>query len=146
MNQCIIPTPHPDLWVDLLRDYVTSTVWALASHDLRVQRSWLDPSDPRDATIVFTRTTGAAISADAHALVWDEETGWRRGRFEAGQPGIRTRLINGTYLGGGMIPTPQEVARRVIAGVAAPARTHRSYLNSRDGINDALRTQAEAVA
>jgi hypothetical protein len=141
VDRSIIPTPHPDPWVDLLRDYATSTVWALASHNLLIWRSCLDPVCPRDVTIVFSRPSATAISPGLRALVWDEETGWRQGRFEAGQPGVRTRLTGVTYLGGGVLPTPEQVARRVIAKAAAPARAHRSSADIRDGIDDALRRQ-----
>ena len=38
------------------------------------------------------------------ALVWDEESGWRLGRFLSGEAGRRTELTGVRYLGGGLVP------------------------------------------
>ena len=145
MDQSIIPTQHPDPWVNRTRYYAASAVWTLARHGVRIHRSWLDPSHPRDITILFTGLTGTAIPTDMHALVWDEETGWRQGRFESGRPGVRTRLVDATHIGGGVVPTPPEVARRAIAGVSVAARRYRSHADWRDGIDDTLWREAEVA-
>jgi hypothetical protein len=105
-----------------------------------VERSWLDPRNPRDATIIFTHPA-SNVSAEKLALVWDEVTGWRRGVFESGQQGIRTVLSSTTYLGGGILPDGQELVSRVLAGTSEPRREHRSVADVRDGLDDALRTQ-----
>jgi hypothetical protein len=123
------PRQHPDSRVDLTRNYVTASVRTLLRQGLIVERSWLDPSDPRDATVVL---------GDDRALVWDETAGWRVGRFEAGEPGIRTVLGGPVRLGGGPLPAPAELARRVAAGRDAARRKHRSYAD-RDGFDEALR-------
>ncbi|MCW2900953.1 MAG: hypothetical protein JWO67_3218 [Streptosporangiaceae bacterium] len=137
MNPSMIPKPHPDPWIDLLRDYVTETVRALAHEDVQVQRSWLDPRDPRDATILYLPCTGAADGR--LALVWDEETGWRTGGYESGDQGVRTELTDAAYLGGGALPDPRELVGHLLDGTTAPRRTTRSYEDLRDGLDDALR-------
>lgn len=137
MTRRITPGPHSDAWVNLLHGYVTDTVWALQNHGLRVQRSWLDPSDPRDATIVYEPSGSAAT--EALALVWDEEYGWRSGGFAEGRPGTRTTLTAPVHLGGGVLPAPADVAARAHGGRARPARRYRSYADLRDGLDDALR-------
>lgn len=134
MNYNMLPGVHPNPWVDLTRDYVTDTVGALASCGLRVDRSWLDPVHPRDATIVYR-----AADATVRALVWDEETGWRTGEYVHGEPGVRTELADVSYLGGGVLATPGEVAGRLHSSAAEPRRTYRSMRDVRDGLDDALR-------
>ncbi len=132
MDKDITPGTHPDPWVDLLGDYVTEAVAALSAGGLQVQRSWLDPSDPRDATIVLAGT---------RALVFDEVTGWRHGRFLAGQPGMRTALDDVSYLGGGVLLDANELTHRVINTTAEPRRCYRSVTDLRDGFDDALRAR-----
>jgi hypothetical protein len=136
VDQNINPGEHPDPAVDLLRGYWTKTVWALKRSGLQVQRSWLDPSGPRDATTVFTRP---ATPDELHALVWDEVSGLRVGRFLTGQQGVRTRLADAMQLGGCVLPNPDEAAALVKAERATSRREFRSYTD-RDGLNDALRT------
>jgi hypothetical protein len=116
--------------VDATRNYVTQSVHALVQQGLDIDRSWLDPSDPRDATVVL---------ADSRALVWDEMTGWRIGLFGSGKPGARTALEGAVHLGGGPLPTPAELAGRVASGESATRREYRSYVAS-DGFDDVLRT------
>ena len=132
MDKDITPGAHPDPWVNLLGGYVTETVAALNAGGLQVQRSWLDPYDPRDATIVLAGTS---------ALVFDEVTGWRHGRFVTGQPGVRTVLADVSYVGGGVLPGADVLAHRVINGIAAPRRDYRSVADLRDGFDDALRAR-----
>jgi hypothetical protein len=123
------PLQHPEFRVNLPRNYVMHGVQALIRHGLVIDRSWLDPSDPRDATIVL---------GDSRALVWDEVTGWRVGGYRSGRPGVRTVLTGAAHLGGGVLPSPAELARRVAAGTTAPCREHRSYTDA-DGFDEALR-------
>jgi Family of unknown function (DUF6292) len=122
------PLPHQVPRVNATRNYVTQSVRALLKQGLVVDRSWLDPADPRDATVVLT---------DTRALVWDEVTGWRVGLFRAGAPGIRTALEGAVHLGGGPLPTPAELSRRAGSGASAPRRQYRTYADS-DGFDEVL--------
>lgn len=137
MDPRMIPDVHPDPRLDMARDYVAETVHALATGGLRVERSWLDPTCPRDATILYS--SGGA-DATVHALVWDEESGWRTGEYVRGEPGLRTELAGVGYLGGGVLAAPGEVAERLRAGVRGQRRTYRSMWDLRDGLDDALRS------
>ena len=123
------PPEHPDSRVDATRNYVTQSVHALIQRGLGIHRSWLDPSDPRDATVVLT---------DTRALVWDEVTGWRIGRFGSGAQGVRTALEAAVHLGGGPLPGPAELAQRVVSGAAGARREYRSYADP-DGFDELLR-------
>ena len=124
------PQQHPVPLVNTTRNYVTSCVRALVQQGLAVDRSWLDPRDPRDATVILD---------DARALVWDEETGWRVGLFHDGEQGVRTTLGGAAHLGGGVLPTPAELAWRVAAGTTATRREYRSYTDT-DGLDEVLHT------
>jgi hypothetical protein len=135
VNPSNIPQPHPDPWVDLLRGYVSQAVRALAGNDLQVRRSWLDPCDPRDATIVYVPRDG--VPDRELALVWDEETG----TYESGEQGVRTELGDAAFVGGGALVDPRELAERLLDGTTAPRRAYRSYTDLRDGLDDALRDQ-----
>jgi hypothetical protein len=137
MHLNFAPAAHPDPWVNVLRDYVTQAVDCLATGGLLVERSWLDPRDPRDATIIFS-DPAANVSAEQLALVWDEITGWRRGTFLHGEQGVRTELANVSYLGGGVLPAEDEVVNRVLAGASEPQHVYRSVADLRDGLDDAL--------
>ncbi len=132
-----MPLSHPDPWVNALRGYVTEAVEAIGEHGLMVKRSWLDPRDPRDATIVFTHPA-SNVSTKELALVWDEVTGWRSGILESGEQGVRTVLSDPRYLGGGVLLDGQDLAGRVLAGATEPRRAHRSVADLRDGLDDAL--------
>jgi hypothetical protein len=135
VNAAITPGLHPDPWVNLLGPYVAETVNALTAGRLQVRRSWLDPSDPRDATIVL---------ADSRALVFDEVTGWRYGQFLSGQPGARTTLADIRYIGGGVLPDARELTHRVVNSTTAPRLEYRSFADLRDGFDDALRVRGHA--
>jgi hypothetical protein len=137
MNQSTLPAAHQDPWLDVLRGYVTGSVEALTAGGLLVKRSWLDPRDPRDATIIFTHPA-SNVSGGELALVWDEVTGWRSGVFESGQQGERTVLSGTSYLGGGLLPDGPELAARVLAGASESRREHRSGAAARDGLDAAL--------
>ncbi|BCJ41416.1 hypothetical protein GCM10010168_55850 [Actinoplanes ianthinogenes] len=124
-----MPSAHPDPLLDRLRPYLTDTVAALIAAGYHVQGSWLDPRNPRDATI---RLDGGT------ALVWDEEAGWRRGLFLGGAPGLRTRLDRVAWLGAEVLPDP-----RAVAHLAAHDRERRfrSCQDLCDGFDDHLRTR-----
>jgi hypothetical protein len=122
-NSAPIPAPHDDPWVDVLRGYITDAVEALSQGGLAVERSWLDPRNPRDATIIFTHPA-SNVSAEKLALVWDEVTGWRSGVFQSGERGVRPQ---GTGLVG-----------RVLAGASEPRREYRSVADRQDGLDSAL--------
>ncbi|MFI6500469.1 DUF6292 family protein [Nonomuraea typhae] len=92
---------------------------------------WDDPFDPRDATILL---------ADGDALVWDEESGWRRGRFVSGRKGVRTVLAGERHLGGGVLPEPAALLRR---GGSRTKIVHRSFRDLHDGFD--LRLAAFSV-
>jgi Family of unknown function (DUF6292) len=130
LDRAISPGQHPDPWVNLLRGYVTEAVQALSTGGLQVQRSWLDPEGPRDATIML---------ADSKALVFDEVTGWRYGGFVSGQQGVRTALSNVRYLGGGVLLDTRELAHKVVNGHSVTRPEYRSVTDLRDGFDEALR-------
>ncbi|MBC6468523.1 DUF6292 family protein [Actinomadura alba] len=115
---------------------------SLVEHDLHVERSWLDPMGPRDATILYTPASGSPH--ELHALVWDEETGWRTGGYASGEQGVRTRLHDTDYLGGGVLTDPRELAVRLMGETRAPRTAHRSHTALRDGLDDALRDLGQA--
>jgi hypothetical protein len=131
-----IPEEHSDPWVNLPLGYITTLTQALSGAGVQIDRSWLDPRDPRDATIIHM------TAGERHALVWDEETGWRTGRYLSGRQGVRTELADAVYLGGGVLVDPREVAARLLTGTQAPRRALRSYTDTRDGLDDALRQYA----
>ncbi len=133
----VAPARHDDPWVDVIHGYVARATESLLSAGLLVERSWLDPRNPRDATIIFAHPA-ANVSADKLALVWDEVTGWRRGVFESGHQGVRTVLSSADYLGGGVLPEGQELVGRVLADAAEPRRQYRSVADLRDGLDEAL--------
>ena len=135
MNLDNIPSFHDDPWVNLLHPYIIEAVAALARGGVHVEDSWLDPRNPRDATIVYS----LAHESGQRAAVWDEVTGWRHGGFIAGHQGIRTALSDAEYLGGGVLPTATELVGRLRDGLSAPRCEYRSVENVRDGLDDALR-------
>ena len=123
--------PHADPWLDLLRPYVLDVVTTMARSGVRIQESWLDPRDPRDATIVCAGSVG---------LVWDEETGWRMGEFVDGRQGSRTVLRDVVHVGGGLLPSPAGLVQDVIEGGGQPQRSYRSHGDLRDGLDETLRS------
>jgi hypothetical protein len=127
---------HPNAWVNLTEDYITSLMDALAGHGVRISAAWLDPIDPRDATLVLQRP-----GRRTEALVWDEETGLRAGRFISGRQGERTELAEAAHLGGGVLPAPQDAVRRLLLGVREPRVVHRLHTDVRDGFDDFLRSR-----
>jgi hypothetical protein len=131
------PAVHPDPWVNLLRGYVNRTVEALSTGNVLVERSWLDPRDPRDATIIFS-DPASNVSAEKLALVWNEINGWSRGTFVSGEQGVRTELAGESHLGGGVLPSENDVLNRMLAGASEPQRVYRSVADLRDGLDDAL--------
>lgn len=137
MNHSIIPSAHPDPWVDVLRGYLTKAVKSLAGSGLQVERSWLDPRHPRDATIIFS-DPASDMSGDKLALVWDEVAGWRSGVFESGSQGVRTVLSATRHLGGGLLPDGAEIIGRIQTGAAEPRVEYRSMTSLHDGLDGAL--------
>ncbi len=89
--------PYTDEWLQQPVCYVRLVVELLGAE---VADWWEGPCDPRDATVRL---------ADGAALVWDEESGWRLGRFVSGGSGERTELTGSRYLGGGLLPRPERV-------------------------------------
>lgn len=134
MDPRMIPDAHPNPRLNLMRDYVAETVRALVEGGLRVDRSWLDPERPRDATILY-----GGVDEEPRALVWDEETGWRTGGYVQGGPGVRTELTGVAYLGGGVLARPDETGERLRTGVWSARTVYRSMRDLRDGLDDALR-------
>jgi hypothetical protein len=130
------PEPHADRWVNHTLGYMTVLSGTLAGRGVRIERSWLDPCDPRDATITYKS------AGELYALVWDEMTGCRIGRFVSGCPGVRTELADPVYISDGVLADPREVAARLLAGVGTARREFRSYADVRDGFEDALRRYA----
>jgi hypothetical protein len=98
-----LPSPGTLTWVELPGFYVDATRTALEAAGIPVADSWIDPMDPRDATIVL----------ESLALVWDEVGGWRHGRFVSGRKGVRTVLEDGRSFGGGLLPEPSMVVAAV---------------------------------
>jgi len=137
MRNNAAPAVHPDAWVDMTRAYVTEAVQSLCDGGLTVTRSWLDPRNPRDATIIFA-DPASNVSAAELALVWDEVAGWRRGGFQSGRQGERTVLSDVSHLGGGVLPTGREMTGRLLAGISAPDCAYRSVTDLRDGLDDVL--------
>ncbi|MEU8228222.1 DUF6292 family protein [Actinoplanes sp. NPDC048967] len=126
---------HPDPWLDLLRPYVLDVVTTMARSGVRIQESWLDPRDPRDATIVCAGSGSGLVG-----LVWDEETGWRTGEFVDGRQGSRTVLRDVVHVGGGLLPSPAGLAQDLIKGDGQPQRSYRSHRDLRDGLDETLRS------
>jgi hypothetical protein len=137
MEECTTPPAHQDPWVNVLRGYVAKTVESLSTGGLMVERSWLDPRNPRDATIIFTHPA-PNVSAEKIALVWDEVTGWRHGVFESGEQGVRTVLSGTVHLGGGVLLEGAEFVGRVLTGASEPRREYRRVTQLRDGLDDRL--------
>lgn len=136
MENHVAPMPHPDRWVNLPCGYVTQVTERLAASGLLLERSWMDPFDPRDATIRLLDPAAKASDGEL-TLVWDEATGWRRGRFIRGEQGVRTELADVGHLGGGVLPSEGDVVNRVLAGASEPRRVYRSVAD-RDGLDEAL--------
>ncbi|WP_067135373.1 DUF6292 family protein [Microtetraspora malaysiensis] len=122
------PEPYSQEWLRLPVPYVRQVAEALGE---RVARWWDDPFDPRDATVVL---------ADGTALVWDEESGWRHGRFVSGERGTRTELADGRYLGGGVLPSAERVTALLDdTTYGSPRRPiYRHYTDLDDGFDRAL--------
>ncbi|MEW2358542.1 DUF6292 family protein [Spirillospora sp. NPDC029432] len=133
MSDSTLPARHEDPALDLLRPYITASARALQAAGIELERSWLDPSGPRDATIV------CRLEGETRALVWDEETGWRIGGFVSGRPGERTRLADARYLGQEVLPLPQAVADAVVTGSAHPRRKFRSHSDDTESFDAEVR-------
>ncbi|MFI9560711.1 DUF6292 family protein [Nonomuraea endophytica] len=119
-----MPVPYSQEWLRLPLGYVSSVAAAVEQ-----VMWWDDPFDPRDATILL---------AGGDALVWDEESGWRRGRFFSGEQGVRTVLAGVRYLGGGVLPSPAEVVALMARGGGRTRVVHRSFRDLHDGFDARL--------
>lgn len=131
MAENVVVKPHGDEELDLFRGYLSESVRALEAAGMEPTQAWLDPSGPRDATIVMGE----------RALVWDEESGWRVGGFVSGEPGVRTHLEDPQYLGGGVLPEPAELAERMTAGVSEPFRKFRSHEDDPEALDAEVRAR-----
>jgi len=124
--------PYTEEWRDQPFRYACLVVEALGE---AVESWWRGPCDPRTVTI---RLTGG------DALVWDEESGWRRGRYVSGGPAVPTLLTDTRYLGGGLLLSPERVpsavadARAGVGNSTAWRPSYRSYRHHRDGFDLAL--------
>ncbi|MFG1700884.1 DUF6292 family protein [Nonomuraea sp. NPDC049309] len=124
--------PYTEEWLHQPISYVQRVVEVLGSE---VTDWWEGPCDPRCATVRLS---------DGGALVWDEESGWRFGRFVSGGRGLPTELSGVRYLGHGLLPRPErvpEALRDARAGVGASSAwrpCYRSHRNCRDGFDVAL--------
>jgi hypothetical protein len=124
--------PYSDEWLQQPVCYVQCVVDLLGAD---VADWWEGPCEPRDATVRLT---------DGTALVWDEESGWRLGRFVSGEHGSHTELTGVRYLGGGLLPRPERVpgalrdAREGVGASSAWRPCYRSHRNCRDGFDVAL--------
>jgi Family of unknown function (DUF6292) len=120
---------HEDPWVNQLGPYVAQVMQALRANGQDVKNAFLDPYDPRDATILIANST---------ALVFDAVSGWRYGGYVSGHKGTRTQLADPTYVGGGLLLPASEVAYRYARGVSEPHIKYRSVDDLRDGFDEAL--------
>ncbi|WUI04007.1 DUF6292 family protein [Spirillospora sp. NBC_00431] len=127
MPHLTYPAHHPDREIDTAHGCISTTVEALVRLGVRVDRSWLDPSGPSDATLV----------TDGNALVWDEWTGWHAGTFLSGRQGERTVLRDAARLGGGVLPEPAMLAGLYASGATLPLVTREP--EARDGLFDRVR-------
>ncbi|MFB9894914.1 DUF6292 family protein [Planobispora takensis] len=124
--------PYTDEWRHQPVFYLRRVVEALGAE---VEDWWAGPCDPRAGTI---RLIGG------EALVWDEESGWRQGRFVSGDPGACTVLAEARYLCGGLLLRPDRVpdavreARAGVGNSTAWRPCYRSYRHYRDGFDLAL--------
>ncbi|MFB4313367.1 DUF6292 family protein [Actinomadura sp. 21ATH] len=133
MSDSTLPARHEDPALDLLRPYITASARALLAAGVELERSWLDPSGPRDATIV------CRLKGETRALVWDEESGWRIGGFISGRPGERTQLSDARYLGQEVLPRPEKVAKAVVTDSTHPARKYRDHFDDPASFDDTVR-------
>lgn len=124
--------PYSDEWLRQPVSYVQQVVNLLG---VEVIGWWEGPCDPRDATVQLK---------DGSALVWDEESGWRLGRFVSGGRGEHIELAEARYLSGGLLPKPERVsglladARAGVGASSAWRPCYRSHRNCRDGFDLAL--------
>lgn len=133
MSEKALPPRHEDPRLDLFRPYVSRAVLELSERGIEPVASWLDPSGPRDATIV------CRLRDETLGLVWDEETGWRVGRFVSGRQGVRTQLADPRYVGVDVLLDPQELARRVAADATGPRRKFRDHFEDPEGFDARVR-------
>ncbi|MEV0381748.1 DUF6292 family protein [Nonomuraea sp. NPDC050643] len=132
MASAILPQKHPQFWVDLPAAYTACVAVALIEQGIPIADLWVDPSDPRDATIKLA-------GPRSFALVWDEASGWRHGPFVSGRRTMRTELVASKtrYLGDEVLPQPRTVARLLEADdmSARAPQPYRSHFDYGDGLD-----------
>jgi Family of unknown function (DUF6292) len=116
--------PHPDPQVDMARPYIAAAAMACQTRGLQINRLWLDPRDPVDATIVL---------AESRALLWSEDQGWVLGDLVSGRPGERTVLNDTKALGGSVLIGPDRLAWLVTTGRVLPPFRPRQFANGANG-------------
>ncbi|MFI6508640.1 DUF6292 family protein [Streptosporangium sp. NPDC050855] len=124
--------PYGEEWRERPAGYAALVVRALGD---QVESWWQGPCDPRTVTIRL---------AGGDALVWDEESGWRHGRYASGDRENPTVLADPRYLGGGLLPAPERIgpavadARAGVGNCTAWRPCYRSHRHHRDGFDLAL--------
>lgn len=122
------PVPHPDRWVNHPSGYITGIMGHLITTGFVIDRAWMDPCQPRDATLVLS---------DLRAITWDEDRGLLLGRYVSGRQGERTVLADPVQLSKSILMEPAAVPAAVRAGRGTePTRLRRH--GTRDGLDEAL--------
>jgi hypothetical protein len=122
------PVPHPDRWVNRPWGFITGITGQLIKAGFVIDRAWMDPSQPRDATLVLS---------DLRAITWDEDRGLLLGRYVSGHQGERTVLTGSVQLSKRILMEPAAVPAAVRAGRGTKPTQLRSY-GTRDGLDEAL--------
>ncbi|MFI9551751.1 DUF6292 family protein [Nonomuraea endophytica] len=144
-------------WRELHRGYLHDVYLALIRREIRPRAHWIGEYLPRSATIELEEP---CLAGDVSlALAWDEESGWRFGRFVQGDARCPTLLRAQRYIGGDVLPDPAEVgdtAVALIGGLLQPQwwwrrkerpgwgwpypPEYRSYRDVGDGFDERLRS------
>jgi len=99
--------------------YIAAVAAALEAAGIPVERWHADPNEPRDAAI----TLSGYEPSEQRAAGWNEESGWMYG---TGREGEGLDLI--WWIGGGVLPHPDDVVaavRACVAGDYSAASIHR---------------------
>ncbi|MGC5014589.1 DUF6292 family protein [Streptosporangium sp. DT93] len=124
--------PYSEEWRERPARYAAGVARALGE---QVEGWWPGPCDPRTVTVRL---------AGGEALVWDEESGWRHGRYVSGDRDTPTVLAGPRYLGGGLLLAPERIgsaiadARAGVGNSTAWRPCYRSHRHRRDGFDLAL--------
>jgi hypothetical protein len=122
------PVPHPDHWVNHPSGYIKGIIGHLITTGFVIDRAWMDPCQPRDATLVLS---------DLRAITWDEDRGLLLGRYVSGHQGERTVLADPVQLSKRILMEPAAVPAAVRAGRGTKPTQLRSH-GTRDGLDEAL--------